>query len=177
MQLGLQRRSTLLVFTMLVLLVAGLGTVYLRDRYVDANQGNAHFHLIVFRTGMSVVQDVAQMRSVVARMASTASNLDDLRARALSSEPSAQGDATPGTGSKNPQIIPLEATLEQDSLALTEALDFLYVRGHDYLRLLESSPKYSEEQLVTLISIFSGERRKVFHCRGLQGQKAILFEH
>jgi len=151
MELGLQKRVTLFTITLLLITVAGLGTLFLVDRYKQAGDQAAFEQLLVFRTGILFVQDVAQARSVLSRLSSSAQNLSDIeRRRSMGSQQPATdtGSPTPGDIHAGDELQ-LKRLVDQDLLALTEAADFLYVRGEEFLRLLKKSQNRAEETFLT----------------------------
>lgn len=152
MELGLQKRITLMTITLLLITVAGLGTLFLVDRYKQAGDQAAFEQLMVYRTGILFVQDVAQTRSVLSRLSGASQNLKDIERRRMNTAQQMPREPSAGSNDKGPEKIDelqLKELIEIDLLALTEAVDFLYVRGEEFLRLLKKSPNRAEETFLT----------------------------
>lgn len=151
MELGLQKRVTMFTITLLLVTVAGLGTLFLVDRYKQAGDQAAFEQLMVYRTGILFVQDVAQTRSVLTRLSASSQNLKNIERRRLkASQSQALGaDADPDEQAFEFDEFQLKQLIEQDLFALTEAVDFLYVRGEEYLRLLKKFTNRAEETFLT----------------------------
>lgn len=146
MQTGLQKRGTLFFIIVLILTMSGLANIYLTDRYQEARTQSAYFQLEIFRSGMVLVQDVAHLRSVLARVSASTEQLEALR----SATEQGWTNSRAGNGENlATRVGRLEADLERDEFALTEALDFLFVRGASYIGYLEKEPELIEELVIS----------------------------